>query len=116
MASQISQQSNYAARNGTNNKFLHFIWIIGNKTSLFLPSVIAAKKAPLKEFSEIQQLIKQGKKREVKLAIRENAWPVHSPVRSQLWEALCRQHQEGGNILDGYYWDMVNQVSESQDF
>ncbi|XP_055711085.1 GTPase-activating protein skywalker isoform X4 [Phlebotomus papatasi] len=70
----------------------------------------AGKKVALKTFSDVQQLLQQGKKREVKTAIRENAWPINSPIRSQLWPALCSQHQNGKSMLDGFYWDMVNQV------
>ncbi|XP_028042093.1 GTPase-activating protein skywalker isoform X5 [Bombyx mandarina] len=68
------------------------------------------KKAPLKNFEEIQPLIQQGRKRELKLIIRENSWPINSPVRASLWPALCRQHQHGKSMLDGFYWDMVTQV------
>uniref|UniRef100_A0A2A4K858 TLDc domain-containing protein n=1 Tax=Heliothis virescens TaxID=7102 RepID=A0A2A4K858_HELVI len=68
------------------------------------------KKAPLKTFEEIQPLIQQGRKRELKLLIRENSWPINSPVRASLWPALCRQHQHGKSMLDGFYWDMVTQV------
>ncbi|XP_026745562.1 TBC1 domain family member 24 isoform X8 [Trichoplusia ni] len=68
------------------------------------------KKAPLKSFEEIQPLIHQGRKRELKLLIRENSWPINSPVRASLWPALCRQHQHGKSMLDGFYWDMVTQV------
>jgi TBC1 domain family member 24 len=72
--------------------------------------LIAAKKQPLKTFNDIKGLIQQGKKREVKLLIRENAWPVNSTIRAQLWPELCAQHHHGKNMLDGFYWDMVNQV------
>lgn len=68
------------------------------------------KKPTLKTFNDIQTLLSQGKKRDVKLAIRENSWPINSTIRSQLWPALCGQHQIGKNMLDGFYWDMVNQV------
>ncbi|XP_026327146.1 TBC1 domain family member 24 isoform X9 [Hyposmocoma kahamanoa] len=68
------------------------------------------KKAPLKTFEEIQPLLQQGRKRELKPLIRENSWPINSPVRAQLWPALCRQHQHGKSMLDGFYWDMVTQV------
>lgn len=68
------------------------------------------KKAPLKTFEEIQTLIQQTRKRELKLLIRENSWPINSPVRASLWPALCRQHQHGKSMLDGFYWDMVTQV------
>lgn len=70
----------------------------------------AAKKQPLKTFNDIKGLIQQGKKREVKLLIRENAWPVNATIRSQLWVELCAQHHHGKGMLDGFYWDMVNQV------
>lgn len=68
------------------------------------------KKPTLKTFNEIQTLLSQGKKRDVKLAIRENSWPINSTIRAQLWPALCSQHQVGKSMLDGFYWDMVNQV------
>ncbi|XP_037033842.1 GTPase-activating protein skywalker isoform X15 [Bradysia coprophila] len=68
------------------------------------------KKPTLKTFNDIQTLLSQGKKRDVKLAIRENSWPINSTIRSQLWPALCSQHQVGKSMLDGFYWDMVNQV------
>ncbi|CAO1320291.1 unnamed protein product [Diamesa serratosioi] len=69
-----------------------------------------AKKPPLKTFNEVKVLIQQNKKREVKLVIRDNAWPINSTIRSQLWPALCNQHHHGKSMLDGFYWDMVNQV------
>ncbi|XP_045511712.1 GTPase-activating protein skywalker isoform X4 [Colias croceus] len=68
------------------------------------------KKAPLKTYDEIQPLIQQARKRELKLIIRENSWPINSPIRASLWPALCRQHQHGKSMLDGFYWDMVTQV------
>lgn len=68
------------------------------------------KKPNLKTFQDVQSLIQQGKKREAKLALRENSWPTNSPIRSQLWPALCTQHHVGKTMLDGFYWDMVNQV------
>lgn len=71
----------------------------------------AAKKPPLKTFNDIKALIQQGKKREAKVLIRENAWPVNSPIRAQLWPLLCGQHHNGKGMMDGFYWDMVNQVS-----
>lgn len=73
--------------------------------------IVLAKKQSLKSFSDVQQLLQQGnKKREIKLLIRENAWPLNSPIRAQLWPALCEQHQTSKQMLDGFYWDMVNQV------
>ncbi|XP_026480368.1 TBC1 domain family member 24 isoform X1 [Ctenocephalides felis] len=71
---------------------------------------ITGKKPSLKSFEDIKTLLTQGRKREVKLALRENSWPVTSIVRSQLWPLLCAQHQIGKTMLDGFYWDMVNQV------
>lgn len=68
------------------------------------------KKPPLKTFEDVQTLLSQGKKREVKLLMRDNAWPINSPIRAQLWPAICSQHQIGKSMLEGYYWDMVNQV------
>lgn len=70
----------------------------------------AGKRLPLKTFSEVQTLLQQGRKRDVKLLIRENSWPINSSMRSQLWPLLCRQHQHSRSMLDGFYWDMVNQV------
>ncbi|XP_037033830.1 GTPase-activating protein skywalker isoform X4 [Bradysia coprophila] len=72
--------------------------------------LFSGKKPTLKTFNDIQTLLSQGKKRDVKLAIRENSWPINSTIRSQLWPALCSQHQVGKSMLDGFYWDMVNQV------
>lgn len=46
----------------------------------------------------------------MKLLLRDNAWPINSTIRSQLWPAICSQHQVGKSMLEGYYWDMVNQV------
>ncbi|GBP32136.1 hypothetical protein EVAR_80903_1 [Eumeta japonica] len=75
-----------------------------------LPSpLFAGKKAPLKTFDEISPLLQQGRKRDLKILIRENSWPINSPVRASLWPALCRQHQHGKSMLDGFYWDMVTQ-------
>ncbi|XP_077296921.1 GTPase-activating protein skywalker isoform X4 [Arctopsyche grandis] len=68
------------------------------------------KRLPLKTFAEVQTLLQQGRKRDVKLLIRENSWPINSSMRSQLWPLLCRQHQHSRSMLDGFYWDMVNQV------
>ncbi|XP_055919643.1 GTPase-activating protein skywalker isoform X3 [Eupeodes corollae] len=72
--------------------------------------ILPRKEPLLKCFAEIQPLILQGKKREVKSILRENAWPINSPIRSQLWPALCAQHQTKQNMLDGFYWEMVHQV------
>ena len=58
----------------------------------------------------MQTFLTQGKKREVKLLIRDNSWPINSTIRAELWPALCSEHQIGKSMLDGFYWDMVNQV------
>lgn len=70
-----------------------------------------AKKQPLKTINDVKQLIQQGKKREVKLIIRENAWPVNATIRSQLWPELCAQHQTNKDPLSLTYWESVNTVS-----
>lgn len=82
------------------------VWTQCLPTPLF-----AGKKAPLKTYDEVQPLLQQSRKRELKILIRENSWPINSPVRASLWPALCRQHQHGKSMLDGFYWDMVTQVS-----
>ncbi|XP_023165864.1 GTPase-activating protein skywalker isoform X8 [Drosophila hydei] len=68
------------------------------------------KEPALRSFTEIQQLLQQNKKRDVKNILRENSWPINSPIRSQLWPALCAQHLTKQNMLDGFYWEMVHQV------
>lgn len=70
------------------------------------------KKQVLKTFAEVNALLQTDppRKREVKLIIRENGWPLNNGIRAQLWPALCNQHAQGKNMLNGFYWDMVNQV------
>ncbi|XP_034101170.1 GTPase-activating protein skywalker isoform X12 [Drosophila albomicans] len=68
------------------------------------------KEPALRSFTEIQQLLQQGKKHIVKNILRENSWPINSPIRSQLWPQLCAQHLTKSNVLDGFYWEMVHQV------
>ncbi|XP_017022483.1 GTPase-activating protein skywalker isoform X7 [Drosophila kikkawai] len=68
------------------------------------------KEPALRSYTEIQQLLQQGKKRDVKNILRENSWPINSPIRSQLWPMLCGQHQTKEHMLDGFYWEMVHQV------
>ncbi|KPU74460.1 uncharacterized protein Dana_GF24274, isoform H [Drosophila ananassae] len=68
------------------------------------------KEPALRSHTEIQQLLQQGKKRDVKNILRENSWPINSPIRSQLWPTLCGQHQTKQQMLDGFYWEMVHQV------
>ncbi|XP_008193065.1 GTPase-activating protein skywalker isoform X6 [Tribolium castaneum] len=66
---------------------------------------------PLKSIGDVQSLLQQGRKQDVKHLLRNNAWPVDSPIRGQLWSLLCIQHQNKSNSMsDGFYWDMVNQV------
>uniref|UniRef100_A0A1A9ZFI2 Uncharacterized protein n=1 Tax=Glossina pallidipes TaxID=7398 RepID=A0A1A9ZFI2_GLOPL len=67
------------------------------------------KEPALRTFTEIKQLLDQGKKREVKNILRENSWPINSPIRSQLWPTLCAQHQSKPQMVDGFYWEMVHQ-------
>ncbi|XP_011877950.1 PREDICTED: TBC1 domain family member 24 isoform X2 [Vollenhovia emeryi] len=74
------------------------------------PESPTSKKQALKTFAEVNTLLQAGRKREAKLLIRENAWPLNNSIRTQLWPALCDQHAHGKNMLDGFYWDMVNQV------
>ncbi|XP_039310545.1 GTPase-activating protein skywalker isoform X2 [Solenopsis invicta] len=74
------------------------------------PESPTSKKQALKTFAEVNTLLQAGRKREAKLIIRENAWPLNNGIRTQLWPALCDQHALGKNMLDGFYWDMVNQV------
>lgn len=74
------------------------------------PESPVTKKQTLKTFNDINTLLQAGRKREVKLILRENAWPLSNSIRAQLWPALCQQHAHGKSMLDGFYWDMVNQV------
>ncbi|XP_018302832.1 TBC1 domain family member 24 isoform X1 [Mycetomoellerius zeteki] len=74
------------------------------------PESPTSKKQTLKTFAEVNTLLQASRKREAKLIIRENAWPLNNGIRTQLWPALCDQHAHGKNMLDGFYWDMVNQV------
>ncbi|KAF2905829.1 hypothetical protein ILUMI_00335 [Ignelater luminosus] len=71
---------------------------------------------PLKNFSDIQTLLQQGRKQDVKNILRTNSWPVNDPIRAKLWPVLCGQHHNSkSSDLDGFYWDMVNQVFGSTD-
>ncbi|KAJ8977841.1 hypothetical protein NQ317_007969 [Molorchus minor] len=57
-----------------------------------------------------------GRKQDIKHLLRNNSWPANNPIRKELWPLLCTQHQNGkSNIMDGFYWDMVNQVFGSTD-
>ena len=70
----------------------------------------SGKKPVLKTYNDIQVLIQGNRKRDVKQAIRENAWPVNTSIRAQLWPALCQQHVHNKSIQEGFYWDMVNSL------
>ncbi|CAH1388692.1 unnamed protein product [Nezara viridula] len=70
----------------------------------------SSRKIPLKSYEEIDTLLDCGKKREVKIILRENCWPTHSTIRSQLWPRLCHQHAPDKSMQEGFYWDLVNQL------
>lgn len=74
------------------------------------PESPTSKKQTLKTFKEVHALLQADRLREVKLILRENAWPLNNGIRSQLWPALINQHAKGNNTMEGYYWDMVSQV------
>ncbi|KAL0274112.1 UNVERIFIED_CONTAM: hypothetical protein PYX00_006616 [Menopon gallinae] len=75
-----------------------------------------SKKASLKTFEEVQLLLQNGKKRDVKQIVRENAWPFDGGIRKKLWPVLCYQHAPNKNsIEEGYYWEMVKQLFGSSD-
>ena len=65
---------------------------------------------PLKNFEEVQSLLQGGKKREVKILLRDSSWATNSPIRTQLWPLLCMQHATDKSMQDGFYWDLVNQL------
>lgn len=75
-----------------------------------LPDSPGGKKLPLKAYNEIETLLKSGRKREVKIILRENCWPTNSTLRAQLWPLLCHQHSPDKSVQEGYYWDLVNQI------
>ncbi|KAL7303847.1 hypothetical protein TKK_0003971 [Trichogramma kaykai] len=70
----------------------------------------SSKRQTLKTFSEVQALLQADKVREVKLILRENAWPLNNGIRRQLWPALISQHASVNKAIEGYYWEMVCQV------
>ncbi|XP_074041461.1 GTPase-activating protein skywalker isoform X2 [Leptinotarsa decemlineata] len=79
-----------------------------------IPSSPSSK--PLKTINDVRALLQQGRKQDVKQLLRNNPWPVNSPIRKELWYLLCTQHQNGkSNFMDGFYWDMVNQVFGTTD-
>ncbi|KAI4465660.1 rab-gap/tbc-related [Holotrichia oblita] len=66
---------------------------------------------PLKNYADVQTLLQQGRKQDVKYIIRNNFWPIDSPIRAKLWPLLCGQHHIGkSDMMDGFYSDMVTQV------
>ncbi|XP_031342939.1 GTPase-activating protein skywalker isoform X1 [Photinus pyralis] len=66
---------------------------------------------PLKTFLDVQTLVLQGRKQDVKNILRNNGWPVDNLIRKQLWPMLCGQHHNSkSSDSDGFYWDMVTQV------
>lgn len=71
---------------------------------------------PLKTITDVKTLLQQGRKQDLKHLLRNNAWPVNSPIRGQLWTLLCSQHYNGKTAMsDGFYWDMVKQVFGTTD-
>lgn len=74
------------------------------------PESPSSKKQTLKTFKEVNALLQADRKRDVKLVLRENAWPLNNGIRAYLWPALCNQHAQGKGMMDGFYWDMVGQV------
>lgn len=72
---------------------------------------------PLKNFKDVQTLLQQGRKQDVKLLLRNNTWPVNHTIRRELWSLLCLQHNKGGSTSmgDGFYQDMVIQVFGTAD-
>ncbi|KAK6632106.1 hypothetical protein RUM44_007136 [Polyplax serrata] len=74
-----------------------------------------SKKGFLRTFEEVQTLLQNGKKREVKQIIRDNAWPIEGGIRKKLWPALCLQHAQKNSNEEGYYWEMVKQLFGTTD-
>lgn len=79
------------------------------------PSPSPSGGRPLKTLKEVQALLQQGRKQDVKALLRSNAWPVGHPVRRELWATLCAQHNKASGMGDGFYQDMVTQVFGSGD-
>lgn len=75
------------------------------------PASPTAPSKPLKTLHEIQLMLQQNRKQDVKQALRTNNWPITSPVRKELWRLLCGQHHTGAlTMTDDFYWDMVGTV------
>ncbi|XP_044594753.1 GTPase-activating protein skywalker isoform X1 [Cotesia glomerata] len=78
------------------------------------PESPSSKKQSLKTFNEVNTLIQGNRKRDVKIILRENAWPLNNGIRAHLWPALCQQHTSAKNIFtkaeDGFYWAMVTSL------
>lgn len=114
---QISAASTTATNSNQTNHI--YTTLVDASNIQVIPPSPSSK--PLKNFAEIKQLIGQGRKQDVKQILRNNSWPVNSPIRGELWQLLCKQHQNAkqASILDDnndvFYWDMVNQVFGSPD-
>lgn len=94
--------------------FTVFTPLIDTSGIVVIPPSPSSK--PLKTISDIQTLVQQGRKQDLKQVLRNNAWPVNSPIRRELWPALCAQHHNGkSNMTEGFYWDMVKQVFGTTD-
>ena len=89
---------------------LSFPPLVDHSNIVVQPESPSTKKQTLKTFKEISTLLQADKKREVKLILRENAWPLNNNIRTQLWPALCNQHAHGKGMMEGFYWEMVSQV------
>ncbi|KYN28421.1 TBC1 domain family member 24 [Trachymyrmex cornetzi] len=63
------------------------------------PESPTSKKQTLKTFAEVNTLLQASRKREAKLIIRENAWPLNNGIRTQLWPALCDQQLPEKSIM-----------------
>lgn len=73
---------------------------------------MAATKSVLGTFEELTALMSANKCKEAKLFVRDNNWPLRHPVRSRLWEELCRRQVQDNIVVESYYWDTVKQMSD----
>jgi hypothetical protein len=52
---------------------------------------------------------------QVKAILRDNAWPISSTIRSQLWPMLTSTHGKEELVSnEALYWDMVVQLFGSK--